>query len=142
MAIYEGGDLSALLDAPQTADARRHYHSIDISESIWNRMQELGINQTELAEMLGKSCSQVSRMLSAQGNMTLQTISELEHVLGITLADTTPYVASTITEIQPMPKREKQHPWSNYIDAPKPQPFIDAPILQFTGATAEWGLVA
>lgn len=49
MAIYEGGDLSALLDAPHTADARRHYHSVDISESIWNRMQELGINQTQLA---------------------------------------------------------------------------------------------
>lgn len=46
MAIYEGDDLSALLDAPHTADARRHYHSVDISESIWNRMQELGINQT------------------------------------------------------------------------------------------------
>lgn len=98
MAIYEGGDLSALLDAPHTADARRHYHSVDISESIWNRMQELGINQTQLADMLGKSCGQVSRMLSAQGNMTLQTISELEHVLGITLADTTPYVAPTIAD--------------------------------------------
>lgn len=91
MAIYDGSDLSALLDAPETAETRRHFHSVDISESIWNRMQELGINQTQLAEMLGKSCSQVSRMLSAQGNMTLQTISELEQVLGITLIDTTPY---------------------------------------------------
>jgi transcriptional regulator with XRE-family HTH domain len=133
MAIYEGSDLSALIDAPETADARRHYHSVDISESVWNRMHELGINQTQLAEMLGKSCSQVSRMLSAQGNMTLQTISELEHALGITLADTTPYVASTATQSQPMPKRTELRSWSDYIDAPTPQ-VLDT--------QAEWRLVA
>ena len=91
MAIIMGNSLDELLSNPNTPEARRHYHAVDISESIWNRMQEMGLNQTQLAEMLNKSCSQVSRMLSAQGNMTLQTISELEHVLGITLADTTPY---------------------------------------------------
>lgn len=133
MAIYEGSDLTALLDAPQTADARRHCHSVDISESIWNRMQELGINQTQLAEMLGKSCSQVSRMLSAQGNMTLQTISELEHVLGITLADTTPYVASTITETHPVPKQPEIRSWSTCIDAQMPQ---------LSGTNPGWRLAA
>lgn len=132
MAIYEGSDLSALLDDPKTAEALRHYHSVDISESIWNRMQELGINQTQLAEMLGKSCSQVSRMLSAQGNMTLQTISELEHVLGITLADTTPYVTSAITQSQPMPKQTR-HSWSDYVDTPA---------SQILDTAAEWRLVA
>lgn len=91
MAIIMGDSLDELLNNPNTPEARRHYHAVDISESVWNRMQEMGINQTQLAEMLNKSCSQVSRMLSAQGNMTLQTISELEHALGITLADTTPY---------------------------------------------------
>ena len=136
MAIYEGSDLSALFDAPQTADARKHYHSVDISESIWNRMQELGINQTQLAEMLGKSCSQVSRMLSAQGNMTLQTISELEQVLGITLADTTPYVASTITQLKRLPRQTEteSRTWSGHIDAP---------VRQILGSTTtEWELVA
>lgn len=118
MAIYEGEDLTALLESPNTPDARRHYHAIDISESIWNRMEELGINQTQLAKMLGKSCSQVSRILSTQTNMTLQTLSELEHVLGITLADTTPYEGHVITEKAPEPYRRNSAPdWSGAKNA-------------------------
>lgn len=106
MAIYEGKDLTSLLGGLHTPEARRHCHAVDISESIWNRMEELGINQTQLAKMLGKSCSQVSRILSVQTNMTLQTLSELEHALGITLADTTPYVAHVVSESVPVPSRQ------------------------------------
>ena len=112
MAIYEGTDLTPLLGKPHTPEARRHYHAIDISESIWNRMEELGINQTQLAEKLGKNCSQVSRILSAQTNMTLQTLSELEHALGITLADTTPYEAHVVHESLPVsPKYASMSAW-------------------------------
>jgi len=91
----EGVDLSRLEDCPVNADVRRHCHAVDISESIWNRMDELGMSQSDLARKLGKNRSQVSRMLSVHGNMTLQTISELEQALGITLADTTPYEPAT-----------------------------------------------
>ncbi len=91
MAIIEGRDLTFLLDAPHTAEERRHFHAVDITESVWNRMQELGMSQSDLARKLGKNRSQVSRMLSMRGNMTLQTISELEEALGISLVDTTPY---------------------------------------------------
>ncbi len=105
MAIFEGSDLTGLLDNPVNADVRRHCHAVDISESIWNRMQELGMSQADLARKLGKSRSQVSRMLSVQGNMTLLTISELEHVLGITLADTTPYEPATVSQEYDEPKK-------------------------------------
>jgi transcriptional regulator with XRE-family HTH domain len=113
MAVYEGDDLTSLMENPSSPEVRRHYHAIDISESIWNRMEELGINQTQLAEKLGKSCSQVSRILGTQTNMTLQTLSELEHALGITIADTTPYEAHKLTESAPEPyKKAKPTTWA------------------------------
>lgn len=90
MAIVEGRDLTFLLDSPRTAEERRHFHAVDITESVWNRMQELGMSQSDLARKLGKNRSQISRMLNVQGNMTLQTISELEEALDISLVDTRP----------------------------------------------------
>ncbi len=100
MASTMDGGLPSLPNATDTPEALRLSHATDISEAIWNRMQELGINQTQLAEMLGKSCSQVSRMISADGNMTLKTISELEHVLGITLIDVPPRTTDELTNEQ------------------------------------------
>ena len=133
MAIFEGEDLSALIDNPNTPEVRRHFHAVDISESIWNRIQELDINQTQLAAMLGKSCSQVSRMISAQSNMTLQTISELEHVLGITLADTTPYKAPEVSRTIPAPTYH-ENSWSR---AYKSNFSSNKPLLE-----KEWSYVA
>lgn len=112
MTIYEGADLTSLMDTPRSAEVRRHYHAVDITESVWNRMQELGINQTQLAERLGKSSSTVSRMLSAQGNLTLQSVSELEEALGITLIDTTPYVPAEVTQSKPVIK-PKPSAWNS-----------------------------
>lgn len=94
MTTIMGADPSQLFDAKDTPEARRRSHVSDISEAVWNRMQELGISQAQLAEELEKSCSQIPRTISIDGNTTLQTISELEHVLGITLVDTTPSATS------------------------------------------------
>lgn len=115
MAIVEGRDLSFLLDSPRTAEEKRHFHAVDITESVWNRMQELGWSQSDLARKLGKNRSQVSRMLSVQGNMTLQTISELEEALGVSLVDTTPYKGRTATATVPVPN-EDNTAWYKAMD--------------------------
>lgn len=85
----EGVDLTLLPDYPRTLEGRVHHHTIDISESAWKKMQEMGIDQAQLARMHGLSFRQVPRRLGVKGNMSLKTLSQLELELGITLADTT-----------------------------------------------------
>lgn len=85
MTISEGRDLTELIESPLTAEARRHSHAVDITERAWVRMRELGLSEGDLAGRLGVSEEELSEMLSVQGDMTLQGISELEEVLGISL---------------------------------------------------------
>lgn len=86
--VIEGVDLTLLPDYPRTPEGRAHHHIIDISESVWKRMRELGIDQEQLARMHGVGRRHVSHVLGVQSNMSLKTMSKLEHELGITLADT------------------------------------------------------
>jgi plasmid maintenance system antidote protein VapI len=44
-----------------------------------------GISQKDLAEMLGVSAQQVSKIVKGKENLTLSTISNLEQVLGVEL---------------------------------------------------------
>ena len=53
------------------------------------------MTQKDLAEKLNVSPQQVSRMGKGKENLTLETISKLEYVLGIALISTTPTGADT-----------------------------------------------
>jgi ribosome-binding protein aMBF1 (putative translation factor) len=48
-------------------------------------LKERGMQQKELAEQLGVSPQQVSKIVKGKENLTLETISRLESVLGISL---------------------------------------------------------
>lgn len=85
MTISEGRDLTELIESPRTAEARRHFHAVDITERAWTRMRELGLSEGDLADRLGVSEAELSDMLSVQGDMTLQGISEIEEALGTSL---------------------------------------------------------
>lgn len=57
--------------------------NIDIVEEIYALMEQHGVNsQKELAQLLGKKESEVSKLLSGVQNMTLRSITNLEVALG------------------------------------------------------------
>jgi antitoxin component HigA of HigAB toxin-antitoxin module len=55
----------------------------DIVEEIYALMEQHGVNsQKELAKLLGKKESEVSKLLTGVQNMTLRSITNLEVALG------------------------------------------------------------
>lgn len=58
-----------------------HKKSMDILDRIHLLMQEKNINQKELAEILGKKESEVSKWINGVQNFTIKTISKLEAAL-------------------------------------------------------------
>ena len=60
-------------------------HSIQIALRAKSRMSSLGLTQKELAERMGCSQQYVSLILKGKENLTLETISKIEKVLGFEL---------------------------------------------------------
>ncbi len=58
-------------------------HSRRIALTVLNRLDETGMSQRQLAERMGCSAQNVSKLLKGQENLTLETIAKLELVLGI-----------------------------------------------------------
>lgn len=57
--------------------------ALDIADQLAAILTERGMSQRELARLLGKGDSEVSKWLSGQHNPTLETIAKLEAVLGV-----------------------------------------------------------
>lgn len=68
--------------------------SVMIANRIYEIMEEKGLSQKDLAHLLGKTETEVSRWLSGIHNMTLATIAKISIVLD--------------TDIVIVPVREKQ----------------------------------
>ena len=62
-------------------------HSRKIAVKINIFLKENKIKQKELAELLGVSPQQVSKIIKGKENLTLETISKIENVLKIQLLD-------------------------------------------------------
>ena len=60
-------------------------YSYAIAIKIRRRMKESGITQRQLAQQLGCSQQHISVLLGGKSNMTLETISKLEHALSMDL---------------------------------------------------------
>lgn len=56
--------------------------SMDISDRIYMILDSQGKNQKDLAILLGKSESEISKWLSGAHNFTLKTLAKIENVLG------------------------------------------------------------
>ena len=54
----------------------------DVTEALWDVMEQLDVSKTQLATRLGKSKGHVSQLLSGSRNMTLRTLAEICFVLG------------------------------------------------------------
>lgn len=59
--------------------------SFDLSDRIHEILEARGISQRELAEMLGKKESQVSKWMTGTHNFTIKTLALLEVKLGVSI---------------------------------------------------------
>ena len=57
-------------------------HSFDVVNKIHSILQKQGKTQRDLAELLGKSESEISKWMRGTHNFTLKSISKIESVLG------------------------------------------------------------
>ena len=54
---------------------------LEVTESIHEQMQAMGVNRTQLAERLGKSKAYISQLLSGSRNMTLRSLADISFAL-------------------------------------------------------------
>jgi transcriptional regulator with XRE-family HTH domain len=71
--------------APDPAIHRFVGASFDIADRIHEILEKRGISQKQLAEMLGKKESQVSKWMTGTHNFTIKTLALLEVKLGVSI---------------------------------------------------------
>ncbi len=77
------------MDLPEYKKENRKWldRSLDISLRVLDVLDEKGMTQTELAQLMNVSRQYVSRILRGTENLTLETIAKLEEVLSIKLIE-------------------------------------------------------
>ncbi len=77
---------SSIIEARRARVSDEIRHRVDLSFLIVDRihsiLQERGIKQKDLADMLGKKESEISKWMRGNHNFTIDTISSIENVLG------------------------------------------------------------
>lgn len=78
---------SSIIEARRSKVSPEIRRRVDLSFLIVNRihsiLQEKGLKQKDLANMLGKKESEISKWMRGTHNFTIETISSIENVLGI-----------------------------------------------------------
>ena len=75
-------DAGALRTRRHVASAHECFElAIEIGEEIVTRMDEVGINQAELAQRMGVSRARVSQVLAGSDNLTLRTLVSVANAL-------------------------------------------------------------
>lgn len=59
--------------------------SLEIAEYIFRLMEVKGMKQKDLADKMGKSEAEVSKLLAGMHNYTLRSIAKIEAALGVTV---------------------------------------------------------
>lgn len=77
--------LDQLLDSITPAEQHRTDNRMLLAARIAEAMQEKNISQVQLAVMMGKNHSAITKWLSGTHNFTSDTLSDIESALGITL---------------------------------------------------------
>jgi transcriptional regulator with XRE-family HTH domain len=55
----------------------------EVTEAIWEAMEDANTSKTELAQRMGATKGHVSQVLSGSRNMTLRTLADICHALGL-----------------------------------------------------------
>lgn len=114
MAVREGRSFVGLEARKPSASVRMLDYVMDFCFMVEDRLEELGMSRTELAERLGKKPSSVTRVLSGSANITLQTIAEYDAALDLGIILTRnesrmegPGLTVTATACKDAPERER-----------------------------------
>lgn len=83
MAFAKGVSFADAFEGDRSSDEILLDYLMDLCVMTYDAMEELGINQQELARRMGKKESQISRMLSGEANITLKTLSQIDEALGL-----------------------------------------------------------
>lgn len=73
--------------------------SFEMSERIIRLLSEKGMTQRDLANLLGKKDSEISKWLQGSHNLTLRTIAAIEVALGENFVKVTGLDSSTTTSV-------------------------------------------
>lgn len=80
---------SSIIEARRAKVSPEVKRRVDLSFLIVDRihgiLEERGLKQKDLANMLGKKESEISKWMRGTHNFTLETISSIENVLGISI---------------------------------------------------------
>lgn len=87
-----GIDLSEHLSLTPSAEDLAWEHAMDISESIYTRLQELSMTQKDLADALGVSAGRISQIIKGEPGMSLRTLAKIEHALDFELGSGFTYI--------------------------------------------------
>lgn len=86
------GFLADMLAKPDRMIAAKTRNKMLVAAKIGMALKGRGMSQKDFAGMMGKSVSEISEWLSGDRNFTLDTITEIEERLGVSLLDTSlPY---------------------------------------------------
>ena len=66
-------------------DDRRMEKRMAVATKIYNSLKSQGMAQKTLANKMGKTESEISEWISGERNMTIDTLSDFENALGISL---------------------------------------------------------
>lgn len=88
-------DMTYLLEVKPDAEDLAIDHAMDISASVYHRLTELNMTQSDLARKLGVDKSWVSRIIHGYPGMSLKTLAKLELALDIDLSGSFVYRPKT-----------------------------------------------
>lgn len=83
--IYDDTDLSLYLSMKPSAEDLAWDHAMDISASIFTRLNELNMTQKALADAIGVSASRISQIIKGEPGMSLKTLARIESALDFDL---------------------------------------------------------
>lgn len=76
--------MSAIFESIQVSDEVKRYvdHSFDIVNRIYDLLEKQGKTQRDLANLMGKKESEISKWMQGTHNFTLKSLAKIESVLG------------------------------------------------------------
>ena len=106
--------------------------SQDIALAILERLDELNMKQSQLAEIMSVTPQQISKIVKGYENLTLESISKIENALGISLISITQnYV---LPEIKPHTEKKIKAGNSQKMKLGQPEVEIESNANQFAEA--------
>jgi transcriptional regulator with XRE-family HTH domain len=82
---YASPLINELSDAITPQEQEQTDYKMKLAAKIYKAMKSLGMTQTQLAESMNKPISLISRWMSGTHNFTVDTLVDIQRILGISL---------------------------------------------------------